>query len=1688
MANVSKTRIVPKLPYRGIESFRFCDKDIFFARDQETQELLRFVTMYRGVLLYGDSGSGKSSLINAGFLPTALEHKFIPHRLRVQPRDGEEIVLERIPTSPDGGAPYLNSIFDDDDSEPRRVLSVTTFKTKLARFRVNDLEERIALKLRDSKDPLSLFIRDGLSKETRDLLFQQKKSSTVLAEKARAALVADLDTLLKTKPLYNKTRFSKITLPPEILGLLTTGKNEETISLNRLLLEHAYPDNGPPREQLPLLIFDQFEEFVTLFEIAPRGDALKEAQVAQKTILDTLVELLRDTSYTIKLVFVFREDYLAKLTKLFVQRPELTDQYLRLTPIRVEKLNDIIISPFKKFPGTFKPEFSTSLVDDLRTAFETRSELGSVNLSEVQTACLRLWQSSDPQNLFRQKGIQGLLEEYLLDAVRKFPEELRDPSVALLTRLVTDSGTRNVVSRDDLINRLHEEESIPVDLLEQSLDKLETDTKLVRRERRYETFFYEIVSEFLVEWIRKQRVERRVIYERRRLRSQLESSRFEDKAREESTRTSFNEREFVAKVEASAPEEFAYTLLRPSLEEETALRRAFGDERYQQLHSLALRRHIMRSNRPPSGNVVLIPGLGGTSLSVNDGGSDEPLWMNAFGIMRWGLEALRLTDDGRASFDPKLSIRPTGVQKRSYGELVLTLLHDWNVKTFYFDWRKDLNLAADELNLQIGIWFGAHQPIHIVAHSTGGLVAQTFIKRYPERWKAFWDREGHGRAGGRLVMLGTPLHGSFTVLQMITGLEGMVRKLALLDEHESLKILKTLHSFPGLYQALPSPLQMPAIRKLYNSGTYGKFNLDIPQQHLDNSRAQHQALRRVLDPDRMIYIAGYNQPTPCDVADWNKLDNNRGYRITLDGDGVVPHKLGPGFPNLRTYWIEENHGRLPTNKRVLKALSSVLRTGTTDILDSQLPPGRISSRSQDHMRHQCDTAEINDEGQLTVALRGLGVSPAGAANAHRLGTPAPTSIATEERKVEELVTNRILDYRFDEQITDEIVTDLEWTEYVAIEIGLVYGGIEDVTDASLKTHAGPIDAIAVGHYMGVAPARSELSLDLAISGALKNSSSSNSLLSKSELLITRYTNSGLIQGMLGQLFFIQDPRKSGRQSKPTNRVVIVAGLGEVGRLGVPELTLLARSLVWAVATQNRRHLATVLIGSGEGNLSQRDAISAWLTGIRAALNDLPKDKRLLRITFVEYNPRKVLQLNQILARESRQRGSNLGIMYQELSAATLKRLEQHAEIWARQESRAQSREIEYARNFPARVSLKLNPTTNTYSFSAMTATSIVPEQEASIDPQLLWTANNELVGQRSVAMQLERSQFLQQVLLSKDVIKHLSGSEPLVLMLDPAMARIHWELVTQPSMSRTPRASSFWETQDAFLGTARGLTRQLPAMVVPQLGRFVGQKNVLRILIVADPASDTQLPGAEAEGAMIADLFNSFTFTTYSARIEVKCLFGSIEATRTNVLRELMLRPYDVLHFVGYCVLEMEGDPNLSGWVFNQKRKELLGSNELRRVNNVPRFVFSNACELGLTPNRAAERNDRLAPTLAETFFACGVQNFICPAWPIDNGTARDFALMLYSGLLGSPSDTQTYPMSPLPMSEAMRLARSQVAGTPNGGTAWGAYQHYGNPDFQLLYELEPKPSKSMSKASTKRRAPKKASKKATPRKRSIKR
>ncbi|MDX3751974.1 hypothetical protein [Streptomyces sp. AK08-02] len=56
-------------PYRGLAPFEQGDRELFFGRDDLVGELLRLVREHRFAVVFGASGSGKSSLLRAGLIP-----------------------------------------------------------------------------------------------------------------------------------------------------------------------------------------------------------------------------------------------------------------------------------------------------------------------------------------------------------------------------------------------------------------------------------------------------------------------------------------------------------------------------------------------------------------------------------------------------------------------------------------------------------------------------------------------------------------------------------------------------------------------------------------------------------------------------------------------------------------------------------------------------------------------------------------------------------------------------------------------------------------------------------------------------------------------------------------------------------------------------------------------------------------------------------------------------------------------------------------------------------------------------------------------------------------------------------------------------------------------------------------------------------------------------------------------------------------------------------------------------------------------------------------------------------------------------------------------------------------------------------------------------------------------------------
>ncbi len=55
--------------YPGVQPFKAEQKDLFFGRETDIKEMLRLIEQEKLLVLYGKSGYGKSSLLNAGVVP-----------------------------------------------------------------------------------------------------------------------------------------------------------------------------------------------------------------------------------------------------------------------------------------------------------------------------------------------------------------------------------------------------------------------------------------------------------------------------------------------------------------------------------------------------------------------------------------------------------------------------------------------------------------------------------------------------------------------------------------------------------------------------------------------------------------------------------------------------------------------------------------------------------------------------------------------------------------------------------------------------------------------------------------------------------------------------------------------------------------------------------------------------------------------------------------------------------------------------------------------------------------------------------------------------------------------------------------------------------------------------------------------------------------------------------------------------------------------------------------------------------------------------------------------------------------------------------------------------------------------------------------------------------------------------------
>ena len=99
----------------------------------------------------------------------------------------------------------------------------------------------LAANLRDGEDPLSLHLRELLAEGTQRLLDSFDASAPDVPGLV-AALVDDLNRIVRGGPLFDEGRFAHVAVTDEARSLIRQGpQGADLVRLNLMLLENAYP-------------------------------------------------------------------------------------------------------------------------------------------------------------------------------------------------------------------------------------------------------------------------------------------------------------------------------------------------------------------------------------------------------------------------------------------------------------------------------------------------------------------------------------------------------------------------------------------------------------------------------------------------------------------------------------------------------------------------------------------------------------------------------------------------------------------------------------------------------------------------------------------------------------------------------------------------------------------------------------------------------------------------------------------------------------------------------------------------------------------------------------------------------------------------------------------------------------------------------------------------------------------------------------------------------------------------------------------------------------------------------------------------------------------------------------------------------------------------------------------------------
>jgi len=1026
--------------------------------------------------------------------------------------------------------------------------------------------------------------------------------------------------------------------------------------------------------------------------------------------------------------------------------------------------------------------------------------------------------------------------------------------------------------------------------------------------------------------------------------------------------------------------------------------------------------------------LVVLAGIMGSELKKADAGNDGPVWLSLGSMLGGHTELLeyRGPDDGR--------LVASGLLAVSYWRLLERAQASFNVIAVPFDWRRPVatsgRMLAERIG-QIADTLADHSlPVHVLAHSMGGLVARHALYiDGPGRaqWKALKAR------GSRLVQLGTPNRGSYAPAQLLLGQHGLSQALGVLARKISAKDLSRFGAgFPGLMEMLPQQadaafddLFQPAAWKQVQERDGNAIAPDAAVLAAARAYVGSAAFRQSYDElcadPQVLYVAGTGstvvQMRPASNP-WSNAFEEAGtspapgieFLAAMEGDGTVPwtSTLAPE----RTWYAPCEHGTLPDHTDSIDAYFELLMNGTTRRLPQQQPAKRSAGQPR----------------ELVVQPR----------------APLPSLVPTSDEELARLL-----------MLSGGGAPAPSTARADPIEVRVVHGGLD------YARHP-----LMVGHYLNERPSGAAKRVDEKLDGQLEN------------VLALK-----LFEGAARTAHYLRPNNHSA--ARPPYPGALLLGLGAIGELtpAVLSETVTRGILRYAFEHIHRDpyappgdgpvelRLSSVLIGTQIQAVTIRDSLAGLLYGVWAAAQLLTQMGtnagvgRAVRIRELE-----LVEIDETTALDT---------------AYELKRLLSRSEwserlVWPRGVLEVREGALNGYRQRSSsgtwqRLVVKQDDTGG-LSFALIGERARVESTQVYSDVASLRRFMDRISDDRAEAGDAltgatdpRLGGVLFQMLLPNDLKSRLANLDNTVLVVDDETARYPWELLSPPLAS-----AADGDVPRPFVVHA-GMVRQRVTQDYRRLPQPVAGYNAL---IVGSPStagwSDergepivfSDLPGAREEAETVARILRDDARPWNTLALIGPRPGEGAELGFEKIRVALLERPCRLLHLSGHGVVEQWirriGDASdgrslrKTGLVLSHQ--ELLGAADVEQMSPAPEFVFINACYSGrdgetsraghgpsLQGQQQAKQQAALAASLAQRFIAMGAKAVVAAGWQVDDAAALDFARVFYAALLDGDG---------LPFGDAVKVARSEVHRLHGARcNTWGAYQCYGDPQWRLLHD-----------------------------------